>query len=263
MARTLVPVTVTVAVLALVGVSCADGDGSEGEDGTLEGVTWVLQRSSIDELAADAPEDARVDLVFEGGSIAGQSACNRYGGPYEVDGTSISFGDLFSTNMACDQPLMELESAYLAALGQVGEHEVGAEELVLTGSDVRLVFDVEAAPEPLALVGTAWSLETVGTGSDAVSSPIAGTTVTLQLEDDGSASGNGGCNTYRTAYETDGSSITFEPIASTKMACEPDVMDQEAAVLGALEQAATFEIVGDVLTLSGADGGFLVSFSGA
>jgi heat shock protein HslJ len=47
------------------------------------------------------------------------------------------------------------------------------------------------------------------------------------------------------------------------MACEQGVMEQEAAVLGALESAATFEIVGDLLTLSDADGGFLVSYRGA
>ena len=41
------------------------------------------------------------------------------------------------------------------------------------------------------------------------------------------------------------------------------VMDQEAAVFGALESSAAYEIVGDVLTLTDADGAFLVSFRGA
>jgi heat shock protein HslJ len=223
----------------------------------------VLQSSSIDELVADAPADARVDVVFSAGEIAGQSACNRYGGPYEVDGSSISFGDLFSTNMACEQSLMDIESAYLSALGDVDAYEVSADELVLTGGDVRLAFDAEAAPEPLPLVGTAWSLEAVGSGVDAVSSPIAGTQVTLELQDDGSASGSGGCNQFNTSYETDGATISFGPVGSTQMACEQGVMEQEAAVLGALESAATFEIVGDLLTLSDADGGFLVSYRGA
>jgi heat shock protein HslJ len=253
------------AVLALSAASCADDgdDGSGDGGGTLEGVTWVLQASSIDELVADAPANARVDLVFTAGEIAGQSACNRYGGPYETDGSSISFGDLFSTNMACEQPLMDVEAAYLGALSGVDAFEVSAEELVLTGGDVRLAFDAEAAPEPLALVGTAWSLDSVGTGSDAVSSPLAGTEVTLELLGDGTASGSGGCNRFNTSYETDGATISFGPVASTRMACEEDVMDQEAMVLGALESAATYAIVGDVLTLSDADGGFLVSYRGA
>jgi heat shock protein HslJ len=264
-ARMIRSVLTVVAALALSATACADdGNGGSGDDGgALEDVTWVLQSSSIDELVAEAPADARVDLVFSAGEIAGQSACNRYGGPYEVDGSSISFGDLFSTNMACEQPLMDIESAYLTALGNVDAYEVSAEELVLTGGDVRLAFDAEAAQEPLRLDGTAWSLEAIGTGVDAVSSPIAGTQVTLELQDDGSASGSGGCNQFNTSFETDGATISFGPVGSTQIACELDVMDQETAVLGALESAATFEIVGDLLTLSDAGGGFLVSYRGA
>jgi heat shock protein HslJ len=47
------------------------------------------------------------------------------------------------------------------------------------------------------------------------------------------------------------------------MECEPDVSDLEAVYLAALDSAATFEIVGDDLTLSDSDGAFLMSFRGA
>ena len=252
-----------IVVLALVGVSCADGDDTTGETGTLEGVTWVLQRASIDELIEGAPEDARVDLLLDDGQASGASGCNRYMGSFQTDGSAISFGTLGGTQMACAQPLMDLEAAYLTGLGAVTEYEVSTDELVLSGDDVRLTFDAEAAPEPLPLVGTVWSLEAVGSGDDAVASPVAGTEVTLELREDGTVSGSGGCNSFNTSYETDGATIGFGPVASTAMACEQDVMDQEAAVFGALESAATFEIVGDVLTRSNADGGFLVSYRGA
>jgi heat shock protein HslJ len=252
-------------VLALLAASCADdgADGGSVDEGILEGVTWVLQRESIDELVEGAPAEARVDLLLDGGEASGESGCNRYFGSFETDGSAISFGTLGGTQMACEQPLMDLESSYLTALGAVTEYEVGAEELILTGDDMQLVFVAEAAPQPLPLVGTAWSLEAIGTGADAVSSPIAGTEASLELADDGSAAGSGGCNRFNTSYEIDGASISFGPIGSTQMACETDVMDQEAAVFAGLESAATYEIVGDVLTLSDADGAFLVSFRGA
>jgi heat shock protein HslJ len=118
------------------------------------------------------------------------------------------------------------------------------------------------APEPPPLVGTRWRLDSLATGSDAVSSPVAGSAVTLEMEDDGSAHGSGGCNTFHTAYETDGSSIGFDPVAGTMMACEPHLLSQEATYFAALERAATFEIDGDVLSLSDADGNFLVSLRG-
>jgi heat shock protein HslJ len=226
-------------------------------------VTWVLQRGSIEELLAGAPQSARIDLTLADGEASGTSACNLYGGPYEVDGSTMSFGALGSTEMACDPALMDLEAAYLNALASVREYELGPDRLELRGDGVPLRFDVESAPEPLALVGTTWALEALGIGRDAVSSPVAGTEVTLVLEDDGSAAGSGGCNAFNTTFETDRASITFGPVASTRMACEPGVMEQEAAVFGALEAAAAFEIVGDVLTLTDGDGAFLVSYRGA
>jgi heat shock protein HslJ len=254
---------ITVITLVVLAAACADDDGPAGEDGTLEGVTWVLQRGSVDELLAGAPADARVDLSLEGGEASGTSGCNQYGGSYEVDGSTITFGPLRSTEMACEPALMDLESAYLGALASVGEYELGPGRLELRGDGVPLRFDAEAAPQPLALIGTTWALEALGGDGDAVSSPLAGTEVTLVLEDDGSAAGNGGCNAFNTMFETDEASISFGAVASTKMACEPDVMEQEASVFGALEDAAAFEIVGDVLTLSDGDGAFLVSYRGA
>ena len=255
------PLALTLGLLASVFIACGNGGGSSVGDGaTLEGATWVLDRTSIENLAPGAPGDARVDLIFEDDAVAGTSGCNSYFGSYEVDGGSISFGPLGGTEMACEPALMDLESAYLAALGDVRDHQGGDGELVLSGDEVRLVFREEEAPEPVPLVGTTWRLESLALATDAVASPVAGTEVTLELLDDDSATGSGGCNTFRTTYVVDGTSIGFDPVASTRMACEPEVMSQETAVFGALESAASFGVEGDVLTLLDADGRFLVSF---
>lgn len=155
---------------------------------------------------------------------------------------------------------MQLESAYLAALGDVRDHRGGGGELILSGDEVRLIFRGEEAPEPVPLVGTTWGLESLAFATDAVASPVASTEVILEFSDDGSAAGSGGCNTFRTTYVVDGASIGFDPVASTRMACESEEMTQEAAVFGALESAASFDVEGDVLTLHDVDGGFLASF---
>jgi heat shock protein HslJ len=248
----------------LSAAACADNGDIERSDGggAIEG-RGLGSPTRVDRRArSGGPDDARVDLVFADGQISGKSGCNQYGGPYEVDGTAISFGDLFGTTIACEQPLMNLESAYMGALDEVDEYQLGTDELMLTGECVRLGFDAEHAPEPLALVRTVWMLEAISVGSDAVASPLAGTEVTLELHADGSAGGSGGCNTFTSGFETEGQSIHFDPVASTRMACEPDVMDQEAAVFNGLESAAAFEIDGDLLTLRDADRRFLLSFRG-
>jgi heat shock protein HslJ len=60
-----------------------------------------------------------------------------------------------------------------------------------------------------------------------------------------------GCNTMGGTYETDGTSIRFSQLFSTKMACvEEDRMRQETRFLKAIETADRYAITGDTLELS-------------
>jgi len=249
--------------------ACAS-DGSSGGSSTggdLTGVTWVLDQASMMTLVDAVPKDARIDIAFDGSEVRGKAACNSYGGGYDADTSAgiLSFSELYSTAMACDPPpLMDLESAYLAALGKVSGYQVTGDQagLVLTGGTAAFTFVPEAPMQPLALVGTAWTLTTIATpDSQAVSSTIAGTKVTA-LFDMGSVSGSGGCNNYHGAYQASGSSLTFGPAASTKMLCEQDVLTQEQQYFTALDATASFAIDGDQLTLSDDSGQMLLQFSG-
>ena len=64
-------------------------------------------------------------------------------------------------------------------------------------------------------------------------------------------SGTGGCNTFSGTYTTDGDTISFGPLASTMMACEPPIMEQETVYFAALDGATTYAVDGDTLTISG------------
>ena len=259
--------SIALAIPIFVLASCAGVSTSIGSGGgALTGATWVLDEASKGSLADKAPAKARIDLVFEGGHASGRAACNSYGAGYQADpqtGT-LSFAEFMLTAMACDEPLMDLESAYLAALSDVTGYEVTGDQagLVLTGGDVALTFVADQPAAPLALEGTAWTVTTIASPStDAVSSVVAGTRVTLQLEG-GSASGFGGCNQYHGSYETSGTSLTFGPIASTKKACEDAVEAQERAYVALLGDVATFAIDGETLSLLDAEGRLLLAFAG-
>src|SRR3712207_2082477 len=57
---------------------------------------------------------------------------------------------------------------------------------------------------------------------------VPGTRLTLVLGENGQASGSGGCNSFTTTYRLQSQErIDFGPIASTRMACEPERMEQE------------------------------------
>lgn len=261
------PVAITLPFLltACGGIIDSGGPAAGGE---LPGITWVLDRASIMTLVDQVPKDARVDITFDGSRASGLAACNQYSGGYHADsGTgTLTFDPIASTQMACvDAGLTALESAYMAALGDVTGYQVTGDQagLQLTGGKAALTFEPEQVAEALPLEGTKWTLTTIAQpDTQAVSSTIAGTKVTLSMTG-GTASGSGGCNTYSGPYDTSGDAgLTFGALASTAMACADGVSRQEQAYFAALGKVASFSIEGDHLTLSDDGGQMLLSFSG-
>lgn len=247
--------------------ACAnDSSGGATTGGDLTGVTWVLDHASMMTLADGMPKNAQITLAFDGTQAQGSAACNSYGAGYTADAGdgTLTFDEFTQTAMACEQPLMDLETAYIAALGDVTGYQVTGNQagLVLTGGTAALTFTPQALTEALPLEGTAWTLTTIAKPeTEAISSTIAGTRVTA-LFDAGTVSGSGGCNTYHGTYEASGTSLTFGPLAATRKMCEQDVSTQEHGYLAALDATASFTIDGDQLSLSDDTGQMLLQFSG-
>jgi heat shock protein HslJ len=100
----------------------------------------VLDDASAGSLVDQVPDRAHVDLRFQDGQVRGNAACNSYGGDYEANDGSLSFGTFMQTAMACDDPVMALESAYLEGLAKVSSYEIDDAGLTLTGEGVILKF---------------------------------------------------------------------------------------------------------------------------
>jgi putative lipoprotein len=60
------------------------------------------------------------------GKVTGSGGCNRISGRAEVQGERITFGPMISTKMACPPAIMDQESKFLAALGDVQRFKVDA-----------------------------------------------------------------------------------------------------------------------------------------
>lgn len=122
-----------------------DDATTDDATGTLDLVgTWVLASGTTadGDLALDEAFPVTLEAMDDG-SVAGQSACNRYMGSAEVNGQAIQFSQMASTMMACEEPVMALEQAYLAALAVVESGTSDGETLTLTGPDVELVFEAQ------------------------------------------------------------------------------------------------------------------------
>ncbi len=148
--------------------------------------------------------------------------------------------------------------------------------IVVIGAVIAYLYPVGVVEnrEPPAqigeLFGEQWILRTIVT--DGQVSLSAATTITIQFDEDGTATGFGGCNTFFGEYLTTdeyqivgksgdgeeqtgvGGSIVLGPIAQTERAClEPNLMDQENRFFAALNQVTSFQLLSESLKLASED----------
>ena len=113
----------------------------------LAGTSWKL----ITEVPVDVETTPEVGgmaqpvtLAFEAeGQAGGRGGCNSYSATYAIDGTSITFGDITSTRMACDDgDIMEREQDFFAALSSALQYGLTDERLYIRHEDgSRLAFE--------------------------------------------------------------------------------------------------------------------------
>lgn len=212
----------------------------------LAGTQWILETMGG---AAPVP-NTRVTLNFVSeGQLAGSDGCNRFTGPYTVDGAALTLGPLGSTMMACSEPIMQQANAFSRVLAETRSFAIVNARLSLMdgGGATLAVF----AAQSTALAGTKWDVTNFNNGNQAVVGPLEGTTLTVAFGDDGTVSGSAGCNNFTGGFTQKELTVAIGPLASTmKMCTEPaGVMEQEAQFVKALESAATIQLDGDMLTL--------------
>ncbi len=267
-------------VLTLILAACGGDDddegvvaGDDGADNTADGavtggdpdreepadaadpfgtVEWMLASATVDGETLALLESHPVTLlVDDAGAVGGTAACNSYFGTL-IEGDTL-FEGFGVTEMACDPPeTLDLESAFLTALGRTTTAERDGGQLVLAGDGVELRFDEITPPADAELIGTDWTLDTVISG-DAASSILADTNPRLELTETELVAFDG-CNTLAGGYEIDGDTIRTGALRSTTRGCSEDVTRQAMQVSAVLTGGPTFEIEGNHLTLSGPDG---------
>ena len=120
------------------------------------------------------------------------------------------------------------------------------------------------APAPLArpeLRGTLWRLQALPGGNTPTLLKPPGKAAELQLAADSErVSGSGGCNRLMGGFQLGGEQLRFSRLASTQMACPPEVMAYERRVVAALEQVRRWSIDTSNLLLQDGRGRTLLLF---
>ena len=158
---------------------------------------------------------------------------------------------MVSTMMACEQALMDQDTWVSEFLTSSPEISLDGGTLTLTGSDATISLEAKTAA---ALEGTTWVL-TGTVATEAVSSLPADAEASLTITD-GQAAIQTGCNSGSASVEVTETTMTFGPVALTKMACPDDLTALEASVISVLDGEVTYEVTGDTLSIrkAGPDG---------
>lgn len=126
---------------ALVLGACS---GASIDDLSVPEETWILTSAQVDgqPLKLDGNE---VTLSFVGGeAMVGNSAVNKYRAPVAISGGKINHtGPLITTRMAGPIEAMQLESAYLSALGEAEVLQRQGDQLTITGEGDELRYTLK------------------------------------------------------------------------------------------------------------------------
>jgi heat shock protein HslJ len=223
-------------------------DGADG--GRVAETADVAGRSFVSTAAVghDLVAGSTVTLEFGDGDLSANAGCNTLAGGYSVDGGTLTAGPLAMTEMACEPDLMA-QDEWLAALLGGGPTLTGdGDELNVDGGAGSItLLDREVARPDVPLEGTRWVVDGIVAG-EAVSSIPADVVASLTI-DAGTAAVETGCNTGSGSVEVGARTLVFGPLATTLVACPPDVTDVEQAVLRTLEGDVDYEVDGDRLAL--------------
>lgn len=128
---------------------------------------------------------------------------------------------------------------------------------LLLGAVILSACSTIGGPNPAldSMPDTTWLLHSYGPPTD-LTPALADARVTLGFDfEEGTASGNAGCNHFSGSFSLKGAKLSFGNMMSTLMACFPEeIMQQESVYTQLLGQVSSYEISDGFLVLFTEDG---------
>jgi heat shock protein HslJ len=239
-------------VLAACGAQSGDVAGSPPPD-PLRGRTFIATSVTDDGKPRDLVGELSIEFTDDGRLIA-RAGCNMLQGQVETTGGRLVVDELGSTDMGCDQARLDQDAFVSGVLSNSPLWELAGDRLTITSGGTS--FDMaprESVHPDRDLVGTSWELDTLVDGQTASSGPSGAPPVTLVF-DGKKVTADTHCNGVRADYTVQGDTIEFTLGMMTMMACAPEIMQGESAVVQVLDGTAKYEITADRLTLSNESG---------
>lgn len=236
-------------IAAAVLAGCSTAPGSSPAPSQLANTDWLLATIG----GKPVTSGTNADLLFGLHDASGFSGCNRFTTTYTTDGaSSLSFGNMATTRMACDPATNVIETGYLAALGNVARYAMTSDSLTLANASggTLLTYSAQA---PASVEGP-WNVTMVNNGVGAVESVPTGIAAAISFLPEGTVEGFGGCNNFSGGYSVTGDKIAIGPLMSSMKACDDATNKFEAQFLMALQNSAKWSVTTGTLDLRDANG---------
>jgi putative lipoprotein len=115
-----------------------------GSPATVENTYWKLTRLGGQRVGvARRPEEPHLVLHPDSRRLSASGGCNRFTGPYKLEGEQLRFGRIAGTLKACADA-MDTEKEFLAALGQARKVRASRQQLQLLDADDKPLARFEA-----------------------------------------------------------------------------------------------------------------------
>ncbi|WP_405165323.1 META domain-containing protein [Nocardia sp. NBC_01499] len=242
-----------VVLLALLAVTaCSSGDSNPKPAApTLVGRTFVSTRVE----GAPIPGGGPLNLSFKDDRIAADAGCNSYSGAVTLDNHKLHVSGLAGTLMACTGDRQGTDEWLTGLLSSEPTWQLDSTTLTLKTDKLTVTMvDKKLAQPDKPIKGTPWIVTALITPDAKIrSQTIDEVKPTLTIDADGTVTGSAGCNRMTGRATGPDADLTFQ-IATTRMLCDPAVMEVEQAVLKALDGKTTATIDADTLTLRNDNG---------
>lgn len=133
-----------IAFILLV-ASCTSAKETMEQPIPLYTTKWSLKKIYTHDKEEMVDTKAFIRFDKEKGSAGGNGSCNSFGSTATISGNELSFKNVFSTKMYCEQ-VQQIENKFLGSLEKVTRFEIKSKSLFLY-SDKNLLLEFAAAEE--------------------------------------------------------------------------------------------------------------------
>ena len=198
------------------------------QDAGIEGIQWYLTEvggSLVSPMADDKQPHILLDPAQK--QATGFAGCNNFFGRYELDGSSLTFGPMGATRMACPDLETGLETSVFIALERTRKWKKADGELLLLDGDTVLARF--SRKKYMGITGPVWQWTQTLYNNDRKVVPADPENYTVQFQEDGAISVKADCNNKNGAVliSRDEKSISIDITQSTMAACPEGSLEDD------------------------------------